>query len=76
MSRPETPTDPYCNRTADAIPGLVTAAKDEGESPSDFAMQDGTYNPTTNEFCCDDCYVSLGAPTSSGGWVAGDPIPS
>jgi hypothetical protein len=74
LARHENPTDPYCNRVASDIPDLVAQASYENETPNDAAMQDGTYNPETNEFCCDTCYVSLGAPTAPGGWKAGDPI--
>lgn len=74
MARHSTPTDPYCKREASAIPSLVAQANEWGETPSDLAMQDGTYNPETNEFCCDDCYVDLGGPSSPTGWRAGDPI--
>lgn len=74
MARREKPTCPYCNREAQDIPDLVAFAKENGESPNDFAMQDGTYNPDTNEFCCDDDYIKLGMPSGPTGWVAGDPI--
>jgi hypothetical protein len=75
VTRHDTPTDPYCKRAATDIPSLVSFAKEVGETANDIAMQDGTYNPDTNEFCCDDCYVELGAPTSPTGWRAGEPIP-
>lgn len=74
MARHEKPTCPYCKRPADEIPETVAAAADNQESPSDFAMQDGTYNPDTNEFCCDEDYIRLGMPSSGAGWMAGDPI--
>ncbi len=74
MARHAIPTDPYCDRSAANIPEVVEQANDNGETPNDWAMQDGTYNPDTNEFCCDQCYVRLGAPSSPTGWRAGDPI--
>lgn len=74
MAKQAQPTCPYCKREAQDIPALVEQANFEGETPRDFAMQDGTYNPTSNEFCCDECYVRLGAPSSPTGWRAGDPV--
>lgn len=74
MARHENPTDPYCKRAAADIPSVVTEASYQDESPNDYAMQDGTYNPDTNEFCCDECYIALGAPSSPTGWKAGDTV--
>lgn len=74
MTRHETPTDPYCNRKAEDIESVVAEASYQDESPNDYAMQDGTYNPETNEFCCDECYIKLGMPSGPSGWKAGDPV--
>lgn len=32
--------------------------------------QEGTYNPDTNRFACDVCYIVIGTPSSPGGWRA------
>lgn len=35
-------------------------------------MDEGTYNPETNTFCCTICYIKIGMPTKPwpGRWVA------
>lgn len=70
------PTDlicAYCNRAPSAIPDIV-ARLEPGETPDQFAMSDGTYNPETKRFCCDECYVALGSPSGPSGWRAGDDL--
>ena len=48
----------------------------EGETLQDvYASDDGTYNPETNQFMCDECYIAAGMPARSTlpGWKVGDP---
>lgn len=60
-----------CHKPADQIPGWDVEAKIEGISIEAFARQDGTYNPVSNQFCCDECYMALGTPSAPGrGWRA------
>lgn len=33
-------------------------------------LEEGTYNSETQHFCCTDCYIKIGCPTSCDGWVA------
>lgn len=44
-------------------------------TPAQHARDDGTYNTTTNTFCCDDCYIAIGMPTTRYGWKAPAVIP-
>jgi len=32
--------------------------------------EEGTYNPDTNHFACDECYIAIGCPSLATGWVA------
>lgn len=32
--------------------------------------EEGTYNAQNGHFACTDCYIKLGMPSSSRGWVA------
>lgn len=60
-----------CERRPSDIPGLSTWAAEDGYSTVDeMAEDDGTYNPDTNRFCCDECYIAIGMPSSPTGWRA------
>lgn len=40
-------------------------------SAADYVRQEeGTYNPETNRFACDGCYIAIGMPAAPGGWRA------
>ena len=43
-------------------------------TPLDYMLlEEGTYNSKTKHFCCTDCYIEIGQPSTdivSGGWVA------
>lgn len=32
--------------------------------------EEGTYNPDTNRFACDGCYIAIGMPAGPDGWRA------
>jgi hypothetical protein len=64
------PYDPYCQRFASEIPGLVEMATAEEMSPAEYARDDGTYNSENGHFACDSCYIKLGMPSSRYGWTA------
>lgn len=77
------PTCAGCSRRAADIPGYADPALlreyygehpplcSPGESLAEaFAREDGTYNPASNHFMCDGCYVAAGCPSSPGGWKA------
>jgi len=41
-----------------------------GDRAAYVRNEEGTYNPATNRFCCDGCYIAIGQPTSPSGWKA------
>jgi hypothetical protein len=61
-----------CGRPPQAIPGYVDQLRaelwDDGEespSPAELVRQgEGTYNPETGHFCCDQCYLAIGMPAN------------
>lgn len=52
-----------CERTPAQIPGIVMMAREDGVTPDEYAMEDGTYNPETQHFACDECYIAIGQPS-------------
>lgn len=64
------PTCAYCGRKANEIPGLEWEAEQEDMSAAEYAREDGTYNPETDHFACDGCYIKIGMPSSPEGWIA------
>lgn len=60
MKQLEEPKCKICGRKANEIPEYVH--NPEGWSPEEFARDDGTYNPFTNQFICTDCYIKIGTP--------------
>lgn len=70
MSEQGSPTCFNCGKTAAEIPGWETEAEIEKITVEEYARQDGTYNPATNRFACDECYIAIGMPVAPGGWVA------
>jgi len=46
----------------------------EGMTPDQFVTtEEGTYDPLFETFCCTDCYVRLGCPSTPQGWKAPKP---
>lgn len=68
--RKDEPWDPGCGRYASDIATYATYAQDLGLVISEYVRrEEGTYNPNTNHFLCDMCYIRAGQPTASGrGW--------
>jgi len=62
--------DPYCNRTPNQIPEYVEAAREDGYPSARYYVlhEEGTYNPETKHFCCTECYIKIGQPSSPTGW--------
>lgn len=57
---------PYCNRKPDEIPEYVQQAMVEEMSAEAYVrMDEGTYHPTTDLFCCTDCYIKVGMPLNA-----------
>lgn len=52
------PLCPACGRQAADIPDVVMFGKENGLSPEEFVRQeDGTYNPASEHFLCDTCFI-------------------
>ena len=59
-----------CKRPASEIMDVIIGAEHEETSPAEFAREDGTYNPESNQFVCTADYVAIGMPSSPTGWKA------
>lgn len=60
-----------CGKTAAEVgeyDDLVFAG--EYRSADEAVRDDGTYNPVTGHFCCTECYIAIGMPSSPRGWRA------
>jgi len=57
---------PYCNRKPSEIPEYVDAANENEMSPHEYVrMDEGTYHPLTDLFCCTNCYIKVGMPLNT-----------
>ncbi len=60
-----------CKKRPDELEEYIEAASYEDMSPDAYVRsEEGTFNPHNGHFCCTDCYVAIGAPSSQSGWVA------
>lgn len=61
-----------CGLPSRSFPEYRDLAEAEGLSSTEayVQMEEGTYNPDTNRFACDECYVEIGMPSSPNGWQA------
>lgn len=66
--RPE-PTCCDCGKTASEL-FAVAENKDDYNDAVSWAVDDGTYNRVSNRFCCNECYIARGCPSSPKGWKA------
>ena len=56
---------PFCNRKPKDIPEYQEHSKQFEISPYEYVMMDvTTYDALTESFCCNDCYVSMGCPST------------
>lgn len=69
--------EPYCFRCgkpASSFPEYRAGADNSlYNDPGAYVMdEEGTYNPHTNRFACDACYIAIGMPADNeaGGWRA------
>ena len=70
--------EPYCfrcGRPASSFPEYweqPTSRADGGTgTEADYVRrEEGTYNPETDRFACDACYVAIGMPAGYDGWKA------
>jgi hypothetical protein len=66
-----TPACFRCGRTPGEIEEYLFDSKQEDMTPNEFVIAlEGTYNPANGHFCCTDCYIEIGMPSSEDGWVA------
>lgn len=60
-----------CYRTPEEINEYVEMADEYNTSPRLFVIhEEGTYNPNNGHFCCTECYIRIGQPSSPQGWKA------
>lgn len=70
------PTDgsPFCfrcNKSATEVGEYLPEITGELMSPDEFVRElEGTYNVNNDHFCCTECYIAIGMPSSRYGWVA------
>jgi len=54
---------PYCNRKPNQIHRYLEESKSFEMSPDSYVrMNVTTYDPETDMFCCQHCYLKLGSP--------------
>lgn len=66
-----------CGKTPEELAEYIDGAEndpstpDAHETPTEWMKNnDGTYNPSTRHFCCTECYIAIGMPSSPRGWKA------
>lgn len=69
--------EPYCFRCGKPASSFSEYSDSWIDSQTSFTsradyvrQEEGTYNPETNRFACDVCYIAIGMPTGPYGWVA------
>lgn len=63
------PYDPICER----VPANINYAgfKTLYQTDDEYVMaEEGTYDPDSGFFLCDDCYIRMGQPSAPNGWKA------
>jgi hypothetical protein len=60
-----------CGKPASAFPEYGPAMTGSSLTAAEYVRaEEGTYNPDTNHFACDECYIAIGMPSSRRGWKA------
>lgn len=60
----QTPSCARCKRTPEVIPVYQALAVVEKLTPEQYVLeQEGTLDPITGKFLCDECYVAVGGPS-------------
>lgn len=60
-----------CRKEPHEIPEYIELADEHGCTPAQFvSAEEGTLNPENGHFACTECYIGMGMPSSSSGWVA------
>jgi hypothetical protein len=60
--------EPYCFRCGKPASSFSEYAPNDTAMRAEMVRQDeGTYNPATNRFACDECYIAIGMPVGEPG---------
>jgi len=60
-----------CNKKPEEIQEYIDMGKEENMTPSKYVWEkEGTLNRSNGHFTCTSCYIKIGMPSSSRGWVA------
>lgn len=59
-----------CHRTPDQISEYSEEMTGNPDPIAYVQREEGTYNRDNGHFCCTDCYISIGMPSSPTGWRA------
>lgn len=69
--------EPYCFRCGKPASSfseygdfIGTKGSIAGDRAAYVRNEEGTYNPDTNRFACDECYIAIGTPSGPNGWRA------
>lgn len=57
-----------CRKTPQETHGSF--AEPEQTAEEYVIEEEGTFNTENGHYACDECYIAIGMPTRSGGWVA------
>lgn len=62
--------DPKCKKTPSQIQEYIDIAKVENTTPDQYVWEEeGTLNRENGHFLCTSCYIAVGQPSSSRGWI-------
>lgn len=69
------PDFPHCYRCGrgpeESHEGFYGHPGDRYQTGSAYVLaEEGTYNPVTGHYACDECYIAIGMPAGPHGWVA------
>lgn len=66
--------EPYCFRCGKPASSFTAYSDEWIDSETSFTscadyvrQEEGTYNPATNRFACDECYIAIGMPVGEPG---------
>lgn len=60
-----------CGKKPEDLEDYAECAAEAEMTVEDYVTEEeGTYNPETGNFACNDCYIKIGMPSSPHGWMA------
>lgn len=64
--------EPYCFRCGKPASSFSAYDDEDGiyTRVEMVHIEEGTWNPATNRFACDGCYIAIGMPAGPNGWRA------